>query len=128
MARYIGERWKELYYLRNDGKIYVVNEGEFKGRIYDSLEEAISKFGYDKCYVQIEGYWCHRTWLKCIVNPILRFIQFWTNKPYVISSITEFKDGLPYFQHYTFERVRYLKKFIFFYKKKKFTKEKTKKE
>ena len=112
------DNWNELYYLRNDGKIYV-NAGPTVGRIYDSLEEAISKFGYDKCYVQIEGCWCHRTWLKCIVNPILRFIQFWTDKPYVISSITEFKDGLPYFQHYSLQRVKYLKKFIFFYKKDK---------
>lgn len=23
MARYIGERWNELYYLRNDGIVYV---------------------------------------------------------------------------------------------------------
>lgn len=112
------DNWNELYYLRNDGKIYV-NAGPTVGRIYDSLEEAISKFEYDKCYVKIEGNWCHRTWLKCIVNPILRFIQFWTDKPYVISSITEFKDGLPYFQHYSFQRVKYLKKFIFFYKKDK---------
>lgn len=118
MAKYTGERYNELYSIRDDGKIYV-NSGPTVGRVYNSLEEAITKFDYDKCYVQIEGNWCHRTWLKCIVNPILRFIQFWTDKPYVIASITEFKDGLPYFKHYSFERVKYSKKFIFLYKKDK---------
>lgn len=108
MARFIGEQWNELYFIRNDGKVYV-NAGPTVGRIYDSLEEAISKFDYDKCYVKIEGYWCHRTRLKCIINPILRFLQFWTDKPYVIASMTNFKDDLPYFSHYTMQRKKKLK-------------------
>lgn len=29
----------------------------------------------------------HKPLIKVLVNPILRFIQFWTNKPYVIASI-----------------------------------------
>jgi hypothetical protein len=32
----------------------------------------------------------HRTNLKCIVNPILRAIQFWTNTPIVI--VSNFND------------------------------------
>jgi len=96
---------KKWYKVTYDG-------GWFKA---DTIEDIINTVsGPGNFY---EGNWCHRTWLKCIVNPILRFIQFWTDKPYVISSITEFKDGLPYFQHYSLQRVKYLKKFIFFYKK-----------
>ncbi len=34
---------------------------------------------------------CHRVWFKIILNPILRKLQFWTEWPYVITSIIE--DG-----------------------------------
>lgn len=36
----------------------------------------------DKYFVYNAGYncWMHRTPLKCFINPILRFIQFWTDK------------------------------------------------
>lgn len=33
--------------------------------------------------------WVHRTPLKVAINPILRTIQFWTDCPYVIVSITD---------------------------------------
>lgn len=51
----------------------------------------------------------HRTPLKCIVNPILRKIQFWTDEPWVISSICE-KDenGTWHFIKYELARVKYL--------------------
>ncbi len=45
----------------------------------------------------------HRTKLKCIVNPILRFIQYNSDEPYVITS--KFKDGV--FLGYSFQRVKY---------------------
>lgn len=47
----------------------------------------------------------HRTKVKCIINPILRKIQFFTNKPYVIASVTD--HG--YFLYYKIMRVLYIK-------------------
>lgn len=59
---------------------------------------------------RVNGNWNHVTTLKCIVNPILRKIQFFTNKPFVIASICEFKkDSAPEFKKYTFTRVEYKK-------------------
>ena len=51
----------------------------------------------------------HRTPLKCIVNPILRKIQFWTDEPWVISSICK-KDekGTWHFIKYELARVKCL--------------------
>lgn len=54
----------------------------------------------------------HRTTLKCLINPILRKIQFFTNYPFVISSICDFvceKEGEQtyIFYYYRFQRVRY---------------------
>lgn len=63
----------------------------------------------DKYYIKREWGWNHSTPLKCIVNPVLRKLQFWTWKPYVISSMTEFIDGKPHFIRYVFQRVRYFK-------------------
>ena len=37
--------------------------------------------------------WMHRTPLKCFVNPILRFIQFYTDAPFVIYSECEENNG-----------------------------------
>lgn len=46
----------------------------------------------------------HRTLLKVVFNPILRWIQFWTDRPYVITSIFENAK----FKNYTVTRVKYL--------------------
>lgn len=46
----------------------------------------------------------HRTLLKIIVNPILRSIQRWTDRPYVISSV--FVKGV--FVRYSVQRVKYI--------------------
>lgn len=65
----------------------------------------------------------HRTLLKIFVNPILRFIQFWTDRPYVITSNIDFgyfvepdtrklKIIKPRFISYGFSRVKYYKHFI----------------
>ena len=52
----------------------------------------------------------HRSPLKCTVNPVLRFIQFWTNKPYVISSVCgKCPVNGYYFIKYRFMRVELLK-------------------
>lgn len=49
----------------------------------------------------------HRSMLKIIVNPILRFIQFWTFKPYVIVSVGTVKHNCHEFHGYTVSRVKY---------------------
>ena len=63
----------------------------------------------DKYYVQDKecGCWMHRSPLKCIVNPILRKIQFWRKEPLVICSNTEFdENGVPHFKGYGLVRTR----------------------
>ena len=47
----------------------------------------------------------HKTKIKCIINPFLRFVQFYTNKPYVIASICDIKTL--HFDRYIFRRVTY---------------------
>jgi len=51
----------------------------------------------------------HRIPLKCLVNPILRKLQFWTDKPFVIYSDCEKVNGSWHFKRYGFGRVKYLK-------------------
>jgi len=51
----------------------------------------------------------HKTKLKCFVNPILRKIQFWTMKPFVIASESIKLGGEYYFLGYSFKRVSYVK-------------------
>jgi len=95
-------------------------------------DKKLSKFSYDtyickKCnrkYIEVDGrklvkfkaltikqtykeitYTMHRTKVKRIINPILRKIQFFTNKPYVIASVTD--HG--YFLYYKIMRVLYIK-------------------
>lgn len=54
------------------------------------------------------GSWNHCTRIKCICNPILRKIQFFTNKPFVIASICDINgDQVPVFKYYVFTRVEY---------------------
>lgn len=64
----------------------------------------------DKYYVYQDDTWKHRSPIKLLLNPILRKIQFFTNKPYVIASDTGFDiNGKPYFIKYKFMRVEYIK-------------------
>ena len=63
----------------------------------------------DKFYIKRDWGWNHSTPLKRLVNPVLRFIQFYTWEPYVIGSLTEFVDGKPHFIRYNFSRVKYHK-------------------
>ena len=58
--------------------------------------------------------WMHKTPLKCLVNPILRFVQFWTDEPFVIYSKCEKINGEKekckwHFEGYGFGKVKYLK-------------------
>jgi hypothetical protein len=47
----------------------------------------------------------HKTRLKLVINPVLRKIQYWTDKPYVIASCFEKKE----FITYKIQRVQYYK-------------------
>lgn len=60
----------------------------------------VNKFYFDREY----KCWIHRTRLKLIVNPILRKLQFFTKKPWVIASIVDMKDGVPKFIKYSLYR------------------------
>lgn len=57
----------------------------------------------------------HKTRLKLIINPILRKMQWFTDKPFVIASICDIikqEDDGSYiikFYHYKFMRVFYIK-------------------
>ena len=55
--------------------------------------------------VETNTYTVHSTWLKRIVNPILRKIQYRTNTPYVIAS--EFDSSKNTFIRYIIRRVSY---------------------
>ena len=58
-------------------------------------------------FIKTTNGWIHKTRLKVTINPVLRFIQFWTNKPFVIISNCEFKNNMPIFLNYSFERYPY---------------------
>jgi len=61
----------------------------------------------NKYYIFNDNYWNHKTPLKLFINPILRKIQFFTNKPFVITSLTEFINDTPNFLKYKLMRVKY---------------------
>jgi hypothetical protein len=53
-----------------------------------------------------DGSWGHRPPIKRIINTILRGVQFFTNKPYLIWSQCEVKDNRPIrFIKYHFGRI-----------------------
>lgn len=52
----------------------------------------------------------HSTSLKKIINPVLRFVQFWTSTPYVIASKIDKSHGFYIFVGYIFKRVTYFGK------------------
>lgn len=55
----------------------------------------------------------HRPLLKVIVNPVLRKLQFWTDRPWVITSICDRDEsGKYYFKRYGFDRVKCLGPFV----------------
>ena len=62
------------------------------------------------CYVIENGCVMHKTLLKRIINPILRIVQFYTDYPYVISSISKCcpVNGW-YFLGYKFNRIKRLR-------------------
>ena len=65
-------------------------------------------FSKNKYYV-FDKQWMHKSPIKLLVNPILRRLQFFTDRPYVIGSETEFVEGKPQFIKYKFVRVLFIK-------------------
>jgi hypothetical protein len=63
----------------------------------------------NKYYTKIDGHWVHRSPIKLLANPLLRKLQFFTDKPFVIASETEFVDTVPQFIKYKMVRVPYNK-------------------
>ena len=52
----------------------------------------------------------HKTKLKCFINPLLRCIQCFTDRPYVITSMISRDNNECYlFEGYTFKRVKYIR-------------------
>lgn len=49
--------------------------------------------------------WKHKHPIKMIINPILRKVQWFTNKPFVIAS--KFNNEKTVFEGFVFMRVRY---------------------
>lgn len=79
------------------------------GLMHLAIREFMSESSKDKYYVQDKecGCWMHRSPLKCIINPLLRKIQFWTKEPLVICSNTDFdENGVPHFKGYGMTRTR----------------------
>jgi hypothetical protein len=55
---------------------------------------------------KIKGRHLHKTRLKCTVNPVLRVLQFWSKRPYVIYSKFDNEDiELKNFLGYGFGRI-----------------------
>jgi len=69
---------------------------------YDTMNRSIN----DAFVIRDGKEVAHRTLLKIILNPILRSVQFWSNKPYVIASEYDYcpVNGF-YFIHYRFMKV-----------------------
>ena len=72
----------------------------------------------DKTIIRVNGNLRHITYLKLILNPVLRLLQFYTDKPYVIASIVQFNDShdpheIPEFIKYSFSKVQYKGNFGF---------------
>ena len=59
---------------------------------------------YFKCETQN-----HKSGIKLFINPILRRIQFWTMKPYVIASICNLVEKFPNYYLYEFVRYKFLR-------------------
>ena len=70
----------------------------------------------NKTIILVHGNLRHISYLKLILNPVLRLLQFYTDKPYVISSIVEFNapHEIPEFKKYSFSKVQYQGKYFGF--------------
>lgn len=58
-----------------------------------SVLSLLNRFHKDEYfhYHNSEGY-SHRSPVKSILNPVLRAVQFWSNRPYVIATDVDFMD------------------------------------
>lgn len=61
-------------------------------------------------FYNIDGNWYHGPWWKRVVNPILRTLQFWTDRPYVVYSQCDVRTTPPTFLRYGFGRIRQFKR------------------
>jgi len=61
----------------------------------------------DQYYVNEDGHWMHKSPIKLWLNPKLRKLQWWDDRPWVIASKTEWIDGVPHFKGYSFQKVQY---------------------
>lgn len=78
--------------------------------VVGSNPTGLTKHMKNKHYKQIAGKWVHRTPLKLIVNPILRKLQWRTDRPFVVASRTEWVDSKPQFRGYVFVRVEHVRR------------------
>lgn len=62
----------------------------------------------NRYFEYIDGKLIHNTPIKRKLNPILRRIQFWTYRPYVLVSNIEILDDIPHFKSYTIKRMEYV--------------------
>lgn len=60
----------------------------------------------------VNNCWMHRPKFKVILNPILRKLQFFTKKPWVIVSYVDMSNDIPVFKGYGLERVECTGKFM----------------
>lgn len=115
MVRCIPESYGTAFKVNFDEYGYFWNNDR---RRYATFDDAYRGYQYDRFFFKDKkrNAWRHRTPIKCIINPILRAIQFWTSKPYVICSICDYKecdvthDSVPFFVKYSLMRVEYIKK------------------
>jgi hypothetical protein len=84
----------------SDSKIFILANGKFIEKIPSKVESYFHE-GVE--------YKSHKTKLKRFVNPILRKIQFFTDRPWVIASQFLIIDSDYYLVGYSFERVLYHK-------------------
>lgn len=78
-------------------EIYVKRESFYEKAFIENMVKPVLKRKIK------EAYRVHKTWSKCLINPVLRKIQFWTDKPFVIASkITDEHE----FVRYAIKRVQ----------------------
>ncbi len=80
-------------------EVYVKRESFYNKAFIDNMVKPVLKRKIN------EAHRVHKSWSKCIINPVLRKLQFWTDKPFVIASkITNDHE----FVRYTIKRVKLL--------------------
>jgi len=94
------EKEYEILFQKGSQKYFIY----YAGKLFEKIPTKIST----EVFKGVE-YKQHKTKLKCFVNPILRKIQFFTDRPWVIASQFLIIDSDYYLVGYSFERVLYHK-------------------